>query len=210
MQRGKVLNLSSLNRVISFTSKNKLMLLVAASFIFGLVFGVLNYGKYEVIDNYTNTLLSSFIKLRQNSGLFKIFISSFLSSLGLLFVCFALGSSMFGMVSIPLILAIKGYFYGAQAAHLYATFSLRGVAFNAVLVLPAAVVLIIALVLSGEQSVKFSLALARLTVYENEQSGISAAFKRYCIKYLTVLVLLILSAAIDMVLSHNFLNNFDF
>ena len=210
MQRGRVLNLSSFNRIISFTSQNRIMLLVVASFILGLIFGVINYGKYEVIDNYISTFLDNFIKLRENSGLFKIFTSSFLGSLGLLFVCFAFGSSMFGMVSIPLILAIKGYLYGAQAAHLYAVFSFKGVAFNAVLVMPSAVFLIIALVLSAEQSVKFSLALARLTVYENEQSGISVAFKKYCVKYLTVLVFALLSAAIDMLLSHNFLKNFNF
>ena len=210
MQRGKVLNLSSFNKAISFTSQNKIMLLVVASFIIGLVFGVSNYGKYEALDSYSKSLLSSFITLRQTSGLFKVFISSLLSSVGILFVCFALGSSMFGMVSVPLILAIKGYVYGAQTAYLYSEFSFKGVAFNAVLVMPSAIFLIIALILSSEQAVKFSLALARLTVYEDEHSGISVAFKKYCIKFLTVLVLLFISAAADMFLSHNFLDNFNF
>ena len=56
---------------------------------------------------------------------------------------------------------------------------------------------------------KYKITAGKVENYEVTQST-SVAFKKYCIKFLTVLVLLFISAAADMFLSHNFLDNFNF
>ena len=115
---------------------------------------------------------------------------------------------MFGVITAPLLLGFKGYFYGAVAALLYNTYALKGVAFNAVIILPSAIFLIIALLLSAEDSVKFSFVLAKLTMSEYSSHNMPEAFKKYSVRYLAFTILLVVSAAVDALITHNFLRKF--
>ncbi len=209
MQKGKVLNLKYFNNIIGFTLKNKILILLTLFFVFGLFFGVLSFGRYELVTEYIQIYLEDFITDRTKSQYFKIFFDSLFSSLIYIFISFCFGTSMFGTVLIMPLIAFRAYCYGSFMAFLYTQYSIKGIAFNAVMVLPSSIFFIVALLLSSCESIKFSLLLANQTFIASEYKNLSLCFKNYCLKHIVIIVLVIVSALVDTLISTNFLRTFN-
>ena len=206
MQRSRVLNLKSFNRVIAFISNNRIILILTVCFCFGFIFGIVNYSFDS--DSYFNEYITEFVSFRRSSSFIKIFIDSALESISFVFVLYALGASIFGMLTSPILVILRAYFLGSIASLLYNQFSLKGVAFYAVLILPSAIFSTLCVLLAAENSVKFSCLLARLTIVEGNTEYIPTTFKRFSLKYLSYLIYIFVSALLDALISGNFLNKF--
>lgn len=206
MRRSKVLNFKKINGVLNFISKNRVIIFLCVVFILGLVFGIVS--KHTSMMNYFKLYIQEFITLRSSASFIKIALNSFFESLTFVFILYALGTSVFGMITSPIMVFLKGYFFGGLLSLLYSQFSLKGIAFNAVLILPSAIFLVLAILLAGENSIRFSCLLARLTITENESQYVSSTFKQYSLKYLYYLGFVLASALIDALISKNFLTKF--
>ncbi len=206
MRRSKVLNLKKFNHFLSFISKNRVIIFLCVVFVLGLVFGVFSSNK--TLQNYFKLYIDDFITFRSTSSFIKVAVNSFLESLTFIFILYALGTSVFGMITSPIMVFLKGYFFGGLLSLLYSQFSLKGIAFNAVIILPSAIFLVLAILLSSENSIRFSCLLARLTITDNEPQYVSATFKQYSIKYLYYLGFVLASAVFDALISKNFLSKF--
>lgn len=208
MKKGRVVNLKFLSSATFFTTKNKILILSSVLLIIGLIFGVASLKKNDLIFNFVSAYSENFISARNTASFLNIFINSFLESFGFIFLIFYFGTSIFGVVFLPFFIAFRGYLYGATAAFLYSEYLLKGVALNAIIVLPGALFFMIAFLLSSCEAFKFSFALANQTFYSGEYKNLSLYFKNYCYKYLLYIILLILSAVTDTLISLNFLKQF--
>ncbi len=206
MRRSKVLNFKKFNHFLNFISKNRIIIFLCIVFITGLTFGV--FGSNKTLQNYLKLYIEEFITLRNTSSFLKVAVNSFLESLTFIFILYALGTSVFGMITSPIMVFLKGYFFGCLLSLLYSQFSLKGIAFSAVIILPAAIFLVLAILLSSENSIRFSCLLARLTITENESQYVSSTFKQYSLKYLYYLGYVFASALLDALISKNFLSKF--
>lgn len=207
MRRSKVLNFKKINGVLNFVSKNRIIIFLCAVFVLGFVFGILS--KQKSLQNYFKLYIQEFVTIRCSASFVKVALNSFFESLTFVFILYALGTSVFGMITSPIMIFLKGYFFGGLLSLLYSQFSLRGIAFNAVIILPSAIFLVLAILLSGENSIRFSCLLARLTIRENESQYVSATFKQYSLKYLYYLGFILVSALLDALISKNFLTKFE-
>lgn len=208
MKKGKVLNLRGCNKIFEFVRVNNLLIILTVCFIIGLCFGVLTLKKYDFLKSYAEGYISDFMLSRTGTGFFKITLDSFLSSMLFIFLSFSCGASLLGVVLVPLCVSVRGFLYGCVTALLYAEYSLKGIAFNAVLLLPPAIIFIIALILASLESVRFSLLLARITLPATVPTNLSYNFKNYCGRYLLFCILVLVSAVADALLSVNFLTRF--
>lgn len=208
MKKGRVFNLKFIGNVTFFTAKNKTLICSSVFLIIGLILGVVGFKKFDLIFDFLKKYIEDFILTRNNAKFFDIFIDSFLESFGFIFLLFYFGTSMFGVVFIPFLIVLRGYLYGATAAFLYWEYSINGVALNAILILPAAIFFIIAFLLSSCEAFKFSFTLANQTFSLSEYKNLSLYFKNYCYKHLLFIILLVISAVTDAVISMNFSANF--
>ena len=208
MQKGRVLKFSEFSQIFTFLKRNKIVLLLVLLFLSGFIFGIITFGKHKNFDNLIIDYLHSFIQKRQNGSFSSVFIGSFLHSLSFVFLGFCLGTSMFGIITSPFIITYFGVFLGSVSSLLYSEYSLKGVAFYTVLILPVNIFLVLALILSSCESIKFSYSLATLTFKAGVAQNIIIDFKKYCIKNLTYVLLVIVSALLDGIISHNFLKSF--
>ncbi len=206
MRRSRVLNFQKFNHFLNFISKNRIIIFLCVVFVGGLVFGVFSSNKS--LQNYFKLYVEEFITFRNASSFLKVAVNSFLESLTFIFILYALGTSVFGMITSPIMVFLKGYYFGGLFSLLYSQFSLKGIAFAAVIILPSAIFLILATLLSGENSIRFSCLLARLTITENESQYVSATFKQYSVKYLYYLGYILASSLLDALISKNFLGKF--
>ena len=208
MQVGRVVDLKNCGKYFDFLRRNNVLIVLVVFFLFGLGFGIFSFKGFSDFKAAAQTYLESFVDLRTDSGFLKITVNSFLVSLTYIVLCFIAGSSALGIVVLPFVVALRGAVYGALMALLYSEYALKGIAFNAVMVLPAAAIFTAALILAARESVGFSLRVARLTLPRTSPSNLYYDFKNYCGRYLVICLLVLVSALADGLISRYFSDSF--
>ena len=206
MKKGTVLSLKNL-KFTDFMAKNNILVILIFLFILGLAAGTFSGSKISVLSEYSDDYLKRFISERTNATFFSVTLDSFMGSALTLLLTFAAGTSMLGVILVPTIFLLRGVLYGSVSALLYSEYSVKGIAFNAVLIIPAAILFIISLILSSRESIKFSLIIAKMTLPGSPSPNLSADFKNYCGRYLFICLLVLASALVDAVLSCSFLDS---
>ena len=139
MKRSTVLNLRQIG-ITDFLNKNKIFLLMAITFAVGCIAASFIYPENKKLQGIISDYFLNFLSHRIDKKFFNVFISSFLELAFYMLVIFLGGSSMFGVVLIPFIVLIRGLYYGGFSALLYSEFALKGVAFNALVFIPPALI----------------------------------------------------------------------
>lgn len=206
MRKGKVLSLKNF-KLTEFVTKNNILAVLVVLIIAGVSVGIFTESRIQVLSNYSTTYVERFIALRSGESFLSVALSSFMSSALVLLMLFAAGTSMLGVILVPFIAALIGLFYGGISALLYSEYSVKGIAFNAVLIVPSAFVFLIALLLAGRESMRFSLLMAKMTLPGSPSVNLAFDFKNYCGRYLFIAFILLASALTDAVLSSSFLDS---
>ena len=208
MNKGKVLSFRNCNNFLRIISDNSFLIIFTVIFVLGLIFGVIFCGKYDFLSNYFNEFLNEFIAYRESNTVLKVTVKSFFTFLLVFCFTFSFGASLSGIFFIPLFLFLNGYAFGMISSMLYSQYSLKGVAFHTVILLPSAIIFVIAHIFSCIESVKFSLTVAKLTLPSTMPQNLSLYFRDYCIKYILYIFLTFISALADALISVNFIKNF--
>lgn len=210
MKRGKVLALNK-SGFFNYLYKNKILFLLVLFYAVGLILGVFLISKNNITYSLSEILFNQYIQRRTDTTFGSVFINSFLSMLISVFVLFLSGTSFVGIILSPVCISLIGYINGAFLSYIYTQNSIKGIAFNAVIILPTAILFLLAIILSAKQSLSFSLELVKLTFYkEYSSANIFELFKGYCVKYFLLLILPLLSSVVDGVFSVSFIKFFDF
>ena len=190
----------SLERCLLTLKKNKLTMLIAAFFFAGMLYGALlvGFGEKGLIDSL-DFITKGYVESRTEQSLLVTFGHSFCSSGIFILVLFVLG---FSAVSIPVIVFLplfKGLGLGVSIGYLYTVYAVKGAAFCAVLVLPAALFSTFAIILAGRESLKLSLLFLSSFVPRINGTISPRGVKLYCAKFLVLLAIVIISSLIDCV-----------
>lgn len=207
MQKGRVLRINSYG-FFEFFKKNTFLLTVTFIFAVGIFIGVFSFEGFALLKSYSNEYITDYIVLRQNGSFGGILFNALLNNLALLFIFFLLGTSLFGVITVPVGIALKGVLQGGVTAFLYSSYGIKGVAFNAIILIPCAIVLFIVLLLACRESIRFSLRLASLTLNKTMPFNMAQDFKEYSSKYLLFSAGCLLSAFIDATVSLGLIKHF--
>jgi len=209
MNKSRVVSIKNLHFFDSLL-KNKIILLMCIMLIAGIFAGALLFSKSDATANLAEDLLKDFLKKRQGAAFLSITVSSALVFLGVALVTFIFGTSMMGIVLLPISLFFLGYFYGSFSALLYANHSIKGVAFNAVIVIPPLAIFLIGLIVTVKYAFDYSLILSKLTLQRGTPKNLCNDFKFYCGKYLILVFIILIASIVDAILNRSFLNYFSF
>ena len=209
MQRGRVINFSKI-KIFEFVKSNLYLFIGFLFLIIGAVLGLVIFDDFKLLTNFIKQYFENYIDIRQSGTFIKIVLLSFAKSLSVFMVLFMVGTSLFGVITVPLSVLICGVFYGSSVAYLYAEFALKGVAFNAVIFLPSSLVLLIFLIFASRLSLIFSVELARLTLPNSMRGDLFLQFKEYSIKFLLLALGSVSAALIDGITATSMLRFFEF
>lgn len=209
MQRGRVLNLSRL-KFTAYLKENKILIISLAVFLIGLILGITFLKKYDVINDFTKKYILEYIEIRNNDGFLKIFLNSFFTYILVLLVFLIFGTSILGVVTVPIILGFCGMFFGNITSFLYSEYALKGIAFNAVIFIPSTIIFAVLLLFACRESVNFSLKISNITITNSVSYNLSNQFKKFLIMFLLFTGICIISALVDAVISSSFIKFFQF
>ena len=145
MQKGRVLSIKSFG-IIEFLKNNSFLLTVTVIFTIGFLIGIFSENGFEFLKTYSSDYITEYIAMRSNSTFVSVFFHSLFEFLSLLFILFLLGASLFGVVTVPSAVLIKGVLQGGVTAYLYSAYSLKGIAFNAVIIIPPILIFLIIMI----------------------------------------------------------------
>ena len=209
MKPGGVVSLKRLHN-FGFLYKNRLLILMAVTFVVGIIIGSLSVSRGGRAVSFASYFFNGFFSVRLRYDFLHLFLICALKAVLISLLYFIFGASVIGVVVSPLFCAASGVYFGGISAFIYSRYYLQGVAFNAVIFLPAALTFAICSFFAAKESFEFSSVLLKLTMPKSRPADISSQFKLYCGKTLCVTVFFIIYALIDAVVSVSFIKYFGF
>ncbi len=209
MRRSTIVNLNT-RKFVKILKQDYLTVIFAVIFLIGIIVGVIAVGRNSVAGTVAQQQFSAYVESRKDAGVFRIFISAFFDVLPLGLITFLCGTSLVGIALCPLAVCYKGFSYGIISGYLYKIFLLKGIAFNALVLIPTTLVSSIALIICGKLAFNFSLILARASIPKGQSVNLYNSFQLYCKRFAVSLLLLALSSMIDAIMSVAFLHFFNF
>ena len=209
MRKGVILNFKKL-RILNYVNLNKIYILLCVLFIGGIAIGSIIYSKNESIAKFSQNFFEDYLSLHNNKTWISTLVISFLKYLLVLLLYFLSGTSMLGIAVVPFLTLWQGIFYGSVSSYLYAAYTLKGIAFNAIILVPQSIIFIICSFFAARASIDYSLIMVRLTLPKSKPANIYNDFRKYCGKFIVFCGISILTAVIDLILNIFFLHYFNF
>ena len=209
MRKSATINLNSLKFVTTIKT-NYPIIIFSLIFVVGITFGTFLIKYNPTVTLAAETMFKEFLSNRISQGFFKIVLLSFLDLLPLCLVIFLCGTSLIGVVLIPISICYKGVMFGILSSHLYVTYMLKGIAFNALLFVPTNLISALTLIFCAKISFNFSLILLKSSLPRGQSVNLYNQFQSHCKKYAFCVVFLMLSAFIDALMSIGFIRLFNF
>lgn len=208
MKKTKIICINQFN-IIKFIKNNKITLLLSLLFLIGIIVSVVLYKK-DFLSNKIPIWLNDYYFSIKETTLLLSFFKAFLSLLLIVALFFISGTSMMGIITVPLSISGLGFVIGSFVAEIYSQYSIKGVAYTAVILVPSALIFLLSLLTTCKYTMNFSFSLAKLTFLSSSTKNVSEEFKSYCFKYLSLLIFTLLSAILDVILNNSFLKYFEF
>lgn len=209
MKKSTIVNLNKSKLFNSF-KHNYLMIIFAGVFIIGIVFGVLWVNRSANIASIAAENFAIYKQIRTTSGIFRVCLSSIFEVLPFALIVFLCGTSLVGVALTPITICYYGFQYGVFSGFLYMNFLFKGIAFNSLLLIPCTLFAIFGLISAGKLAFNFSLLLAKISLPKGQSVNLYEYFQVYCKRFLITLILFLISAVVDAVMSVSFINFFDF
>ncbi len=209
MKNSAILNLNKTNFFAVFV-KNRFLILLLLCYVLGIIFGVVCTKGSDAVFDIAKADFDNYLSVRQDTSFFNVFIDAFFSLLPICLVLFLCGTSVVGIVLIPIAVCYCGFDYGISTAYLYKQYLLQGIAFNSLILIPCTLIAIIGYILISREAFSFSYQLLRLTAPNNKSQNVYTGFKGYCRHFIMIIFIFIGSALADSLLNLAFLKFFNF
>lgn len=209
MRNSAILNLNR-TKFFEVFIKNKFLILLLLCYVTGIVFGVVWLKGSDAVFDIAKADFENYLSVRHSSSFFNVFISAFFTALPICLILFLCGTSVVGIVLVPIAVCYCGFDYGICTSYLYKQYLLQGIAFNSLILIPCTLIAVIGYMLLSKEAFAFSYQLLRVTMPNNNNQNVYTGFKGYCRRFVVIIFIFIGSALADALLNLAFLNFFNF
>ena len=206
INKGKVISVKKLNN-FNFFSKNKYLLVLSFLYLFGIITSIILYSNNISFLNFEYFFNLLYIS-RGNISFIKMFFKSLLSFISVLTLIFISGTSITGICLIPAIVFFLGYFMGGITGFLYTSYSLKGIAFNALIILLPSFFFILVVFVGSKIALEYSGSLSNIALKRSMVNN-KTSFKQISIIFGILLIVLVFTSLLDAGLSAIFLKIFN-
>lgn len=197
MNKGTVVNLSHLKKAVNYFKNNWCLLLLTSLFLLGITLGVFGGDRENFTTRILNSFSDSFISVRLSGGFKEIFLNSFLLNSAFYLLCFIFGTSVTGVTVVPLCVCVRGLLIGRLVSDLYGMYLLKGIVFNALVIIPSALISVVFLILSARYSLLFSLRVIGAFLTDYTQNNLKLQFNDFWKRQIINFIPIILSCVFD-------------
>lgn len=193
---------------VGIFKNNSVFLIISGIFVFGLLIGSFSISVCENNDFYgLSGYFSDYINFLKGCGYSDIFFSSLFMFSLLILINYILGLCVVGNFINLFIFLFFSFGVGCISGFLYKSFSINGIGFFALALLPGLFLFCINYILSLKRSFCFSKELFKLC---KKGSNIAIDFKSYSLKFLVHFILVIINSLVYSFFTNTFVTMFEF
>ena len=206
LKKSVVIKRKKLN-ISNFDFKN---LIFFSLFFSGVIIGVLTTKSKDLMLNSLLTeFFNNYIVERTNEGLLGCFFESFLLFSFTPFLTFIFGLSAVGFPIIIATPAIMGALTGMATGFLFFNYSLQGLCYSALIIVPAVSIVVATLIKCCSEAIIMSMDI--ITCIGGYQNNLKQnIMKEYCLRFLVLFIPIIISALLNVFSFKIFGNLFSF
>lgn len=176
---------------------NQKLIMLTLIFICGLFVGALTVKNTNaVFGESLKSLVENYYTARNGQSVLHSFLSAFGSECIFLLIAMLFGVCIIGEPILWLLPFVKGLGLGIISGYLYQAYTLQGLTYFSVYVLPAAVLASAALLLACKESILMTRDIAKILL-KGESHSSAEMFKLYILRYTVLLVCLVFCAALS-------------
>ena len=179
-------------------------------FFSGLIIGVLSIkSKESMLNSFLIDFFNGYIKERTSEGILGCFFESLLFFSFTPFLTFIFGLSAVGIPIIIATPAIIGAITGMATGFLFFNYSLQGICYSALIIVPAISIVVATLLKCCSEAIIMSMDIITcIGGYQKNQR--QNVMKEYCLKFLILFIPIIISALLNAFSFKIFGNLFSF
>lgn len=196
-----------LQKAVRYVKSNALILSFFLMFSIGIFFGVISLRTID--DIHLSLAFQQFFDFRC-LPLLDVLSGCFIVCVFPLFLLYCFGLFLYGYIPCFILLFFEGLGYGTVSGYFYKTYSIKGVSFVLLVILPIAFLGIVLQFVACKSTVQFSVLLSKNYFRDILVVNPSSRLKQYHIKYLILFVFAFSIACLDCILSRAFINAFGF
>lgn len=198
------------NKFLDFKllKQNMHLLFLFALFILGLIAGTFSISICKDNNFYDlKDYVSSYILFLKTSDYFSVLLKYFICFTLLVFLNYMLGLCILGNLLLFPISFLYSFGFGSIVAYFYKVYSLNGIAFVLICILPGIFLFSVNYILSLKHSVVFSTRLYSFTLKCKSEYDLN--FKNYTSKYVIHIILCLFCATVFSFFSSCFVEKFN-
>lgn len=196
----------SQNNFGSWLAEQQTVIILITLFLAGIISGSMytanEKGKLltELLELFKNSQL-----IRADSSFLELFFHSIISNLLFFVPVFIFGTCALGAPVVFGISFLKGLGLGVLTSFIYQSYRLQGLGYNAVILIPGAVLASSALIYACKEGFNMSVSMFRnLFQPSNKKTSNKVTFKLYCMRFGILFIFVILASITDVVTNQLF------
>ena len=202
----------SIFEFLSPLKENRFFVILLLFLLIGMFFGAISVAQFE--NNYfefLEKLITSFVSYKSNSSFIQLFFSFFIKCISLIFIIIISAFGICGIPLLPIIIFMRGFTVSIISGMLYRQFSLQGIAFADLILLPSCLALNFVLLYLSSNAMSLSWEFVNVL---RDCSSRGIVIKPKCIfflqKSLKCMFAVIFISVADSALSLGFIKYFNF
>ncbi len=206
---GRVYSIKKFN-LLSIKPKDKEQLLFIIIVLIGIITGAFLFSQNMGCGKIAEYLFKRILYIHSIKKQIKVFLSVLLQYMIICITIYIFGVSVIGVVTIPFLILFYGFLTGDLLSYVFSSYELKGIAFNAVILIPPAIIFTIGLIFLAKTTFEFSLSLSNIIIKKRSSTHIYSDFSVLCKKMLITFGFCIGSATADCILYNLFGSYFKF
>ena len=200
MQKSKVVYFKSAD-YFSFLKEGYPFFIMYLAYIIGMILGVSFYKSKAISPQIISNFLITDIAGLSFAEVFFNFLLKWAPIAALIWL---FGMCSVGSAIIPLLICTKGIEYGMLAGYICSSFSVNGIVYLLILIIPSSLLSIFSLFFAGKNSFIFSIKIFKILLPQSHSEYLHSHFVIFCKRMLLYLLILIIAAFLHTVLATAF------
>ncbi len=197
-KRTNLNNNKYISHYINIIVENRRNLIMLSLFAAGMLIGA------SIIKDNSSAMTVKIIEvfdryraLRIEQSMFSNFCGSMFTSMLFMVVTFIFGLCAIGTPLVGIVPVIRGLGLGLISGHLYSTCALSGLGYSLLVIYPGSLISVLGLIMCCNESLLMSEDMFLMLL--NKPTKNHSAFKMYCARYLIILIISAIAAAVDSI-----------
>lgn len=202
-------NLHSVRQKMQSYSSTWQMYVLLLLFLVGMTVGSFaSKGDGTLVTNKIADFYMNYLKVKPTISGLSVFFNTFLLASSAIIVTYFIGLCAVGIPFVAFVPVLAGGFIGIISGYIYENYMLKGLGYCAIIIFPAAIIAVAAILFACKES--FLMSVTMLNLLSQRRSQPLESFKNYSLRFVIYIAITAAGALTETIMTRLFIGLFAF